>query len=104
MARLFLYLGVMALGVFLGSRKWMRSRTFPWIGKVQAVVLILLIFILGANVGSDQRVFDSLGTIGLSAAVITICTVVGSLLCVTLLRRLMGLGKDGRTKQQEDKP
>lgn len=98
MARLFLYLGMMALGMFFGSRKALRSRKFPWIHRVQSVMLILLIFVLGVSTGTDDRVFDSLGEIGISAAVITTFAVVGSLLCVTILRRLLGITKDGRKK------
>lgn len=106
MESLILYLGMMAVGGLVGSRKWVRSRSLPWIGKVQSVALIILILVLGINIGMDDRVFDALSEIGIAAVVITIFAMAGSLLCVMAVRRCLGLDGKGRRKNNglaEDK-
>lgn len=97
-----LYLGVILLGVLAGSRKAVRRMPLPRLGKLQSVVLILLIFVLGAEIGSDEQVVTSLGTIGLSALVLTVFVLAGSILAVFLVRKCMGLDRQGRTAAQRE--
>lgn len=99
---LLLYIGMLALGILVGSRRSVRSRTLPWLGRLQFVALIVLIAILGVEIGADDKVISSLGEIGLSALVITIFALAGSLLAVTLVRRLLGLDRQGRTVSQRE--
>ena len=98
---LLLYIGMLALGILVGSRRSVRSRTLPWLGRLQFVALIVLIAILGVEIGADDKVISSLGEIGLSALVITVFALAGSLLAVTLVRRLLGLDRQGRTVSQQ---
>ena len=99
---LLLYIGMLALGILVGSRGSVRSRTLPWLGRLQFVALIVLIAILGVEIGADDKVISSLGEIGLSALVITVFALAGSLLAVTLVRRLLGLDRQGRTVSQRE--
>ena len=99
---LLLYIGMLALGILVGSRRSVRSRTLPWLGRLQFVALIVLIAILGVEIGADDKVISSLGEIGLSALVITVFALAGSLLAVTLVRRLLGLDRQGRTVSQRE--
>lgn len=99
---LLLYIGMLALGILVGSRRSVRSRTLPWLGRLQFVALIVLIAILGVEIGTDDKVISSLGEIGLSALVITVFALAGSLLAVTLVRRLLGLDRQGRTVSQRE--
>ena len=85
---LLLYIGMLALGVLVGSRKSVRTRKLSWLGRLQSVALIALIAVLGE--------------IGLSALVITVFALAGSLLAVTLVRRLLGLDSQGRTSSQRE--
>ena len=85
---LLLYIGMLALGVFVGSRKAVRSRPCRWLGPLQSVALIALI--------------AALGEIGLSALAITLFALAGSLLAVTLVRRLLKLDAQGRTRAQRE--
>ena len=66
-------------------------------GIVISVVLILLIFTLGVEIGADEQVVASLGSIGLSALVITLFVLAGSVLAVLLVRKCMGLDRQGRS-------
>lgn len=97
---LLLYIGMLALGVLIGSRKQVRSRELPWLGRLQFVALIVLIAVLGVEIGSDDKVISSLGEIGLSALVITVFALAGSVLAVSLVRRLLKLDRQGRTETQ----
>ena len=72
---LLLYIGMLALGVLVGSRKSVRSRKLPWLGRLQSVALI---------------------------ALIAVFALAGSLLAVTLVRRLLGLDSQGRTSSQRE--
>ena len=99
---LLLYIGMLALGVFVGSRKAVRSRPCRWLGPLQSVALIALVAALGVEIGADDQVIASLGEIGLSALTITLFALAGSLLAVTLVRRLLKLDAQGRTRAQRE--
>ena len=98
---LLLYIGMLAMGVLVGSRTSVRSRELPWLGRVQFVALIALIAVLGVEIGADDKVISSLGEIGLSALIITVFALAGSILCVSLVRRLLKLDREGRTAAQK---
>ena len=49
MSSLLLYLGVLALGVLVGSRKVVRAAKCRWIGPVQSAALVVLIFTLDVD-------------------------------------------------------
>jgi len=90
------YIGAVALGIFVGSRKKLREAGCAWLGTVQTVVLLLLIFSLGIEIGADQEVVSSLGTIGLSAFAITALALVGSVGAVFVVRKLLKLDREGK--------
>lgn len=92
-----LYVGVIALGVFVGSRKAVRAKELRWMGRLQTIALILLILALGVEIGADEQVIASLGSIGLSALVITLLALAGSVLAVLGVRKLMGLDRYGKS-------
>ena len=96
---LLLYIGMLALGVLVGSRKAVRTRKLTWLGRLQFIALIA---VLGVEIGADDKVISSLGEIGFSALVITVFALAGSLLAVTLVRRLLGLDSQGRTASQRE--
>ena len=49
LTNLAIYIGLVVLGAFLGSRKALRSRPLVWVGKLQFVALMILIVTLGVN-------------------------------------------------------
>lgn len=90
--------GSVALGILVGSRRGVREKKLAWLGRLQTVALILLILCLGIELGADEQVVASLGTIGLSALVITLAALAGSVLAVLGVRKWMGLDRQGRRK------
>ena len=99
-----LYIGVIALGVFIGSRKVAREKNLKWLGTLQTFALIFLILALGVEIGADEQVISSLGTIGLSALVVTLLALIGSVLAVFGIRKLLKLDREGRkaTAKEEE--
>ena len=94
---LVIYLALVAVGAFLGSRPVLRSRPLPWLGRVQTAALLLLILTLGAELGANEEITASLGLIGLNAFLITAAAMAGSLLAGHILRKyILKLDKQGQ--------
>ena len=108
LSNLAIYIGLVVLGAFLGSRKALRSRPLVWVSKLQFVALMILIVTLGVNLGANDEVISSLGEIGLSALVITVFAMGGSLLFLSLLRRFVlkldryGLPRGSEAAREEE--
>ncbi len=97
LAHLGAYAAVTAAGALLGRRLPLRGRLARLPDRLQFAALMLLILSLGIRLGADDRVVASLGQIGLSALVLTLLAMTGSLLAVTLLRRfVLKLDRFGR--------
>lgn len=83
------YIILVVAGAFIGSRPSIRTRRLIWLGKLQFAALMILIVALGVKLGANEEVISSLGQIGLSALLITVLAMAGSLVAVTLLRRFV---------------
>ena len=93
------YFGITLIGYFVGSafRKQGKKKS-KWIGKFQGAAVTVLIFVMASRIGSNEEVLRSMGTIGYMAFVTVVFALVGSLLCVTVARRLMKLDSKGVRK------
>lgn len=83
------YILLVVLGGAVGSRPTVRKRELAWVGRVQFFALMALIFSLGVQLGANEEIISSLGSIGLTAFVLTVLAMGGSLLTSTLLRRFV---------------
>ena len=61
LTNLAIYIALVIVGAFLGSRKALRSRPLVWVGKLQFVALMILIVTLGVNLGANDEVVSSPG-------------------------------------------
>ena len=93
---LLLYLFFVAAGIFVGAKVLKPGREYKWVSRLQTAALMILIFTMGVNIGADERVLSSVGTLGIRALVVSLCTIAGSVLFVFAGRRLMGLDRRGR--------
>jgi len=92
-----IYIALVALGNFLGGQHLWGARVSRWLGTLQLASLLALIVALGIRLGADEEVMGSLGQIGLSSLTITLFSMAGSLIAVTLLRRyVLRLDRFGR--------
>lgn len=73
---MFTVIGFMFGGMLLGFL--LRRQDMSWIHKVITFLIWMLLFILGIEVGGNQRIIEGLGTIGLEAIVMTLAFVTGS--------------------------
>lgn len=89
-----LYLGILALGYFAGSR--IRKEEKPtWPSKIIQASVLFLVFTMGMRIGLDEKVIQGLGVLGLKATVLTIAAISGSILFVFLLRKLLKVNNEG---------
>ena len=95
MTLLLLYWGIMILCYLAACRLRAYGDRFGFISGALNVVIYILVFIMGLRMGANEEVTSSLGTIGLQSLFITVFTVAGSMMAVTVLRKILGLNKLG---------
>lgn len=75
---MFIIIGIMLTGMLLGYL--LRSRRLTWIHKAITILIWLLLFLLGIDVGGNEAIMRGLHTIGLEAFILTLAAVIGSVL------------------------
>ena len=90
-----MYWSIMLACYFIASRLRHRAESFGFLNRILTFFIILLVFIMGLQMGADEEVTSSLGTIGLQAVIMTAMAVGGSMLFVFLGRKLFGLNRQG---------
>ena len=76
---------IMFCGIALG--RLLRHRKLPWLGIATNVLIWLLLFLLGIEVGNDDRIIRGIASLGLEALVIALAGVVGGAVLSLLLWR-----------------
>jgi uncharacterized membrane protein YbjE (DUF340 family) len=76
-------------GILLGLR--LRKRKKIDLSRASLVVIIVLIFALGFNIGSNSELLESLPKVGLNAVVIALLAMSFSLLFIKVIRRSVSL-------------
>lgn len=100
MAYVLLYLACMALGYWIGSKKRNSAANYgKMINAVLTVSIAILVFLMGIRMGSNKEIIDNLGAIGVQSVIFTIVAWVGGVLGVTCVRKMMGVDKYGRLKE-----
>ena len=92
---LILYLGMAFVGYIVGAKYTNKEKDYKWTSKVTTGCLIVLIFTMGARIGSNEEVIGSFQTIGLKAAVISVFAFAGSILGCLLVRKLFKIDNRG---------
>jgi len=78
----------MAVGMFLGL-KVIPEKYQKINGMLQYVFIAVLIFCMGAGLGSNPSFFAELQSVGLKALMFAILPIVFSVICVYILTKLM---------------
>ena len=76
---------IMFCGIALG--RLFRHRKLPWLGVATNVLIWLLLFLLGIEVGNDDRIIRGIASLGLEALVIALAGVAGGAVLSLLLWR-----------------
>ena len=74
---------IMLCGIAVGYL--LRKRNIRFISRIITVLIWLLLFLLGIEVGSNPRIVMGMQTLGIEALLLTIGGAVGTTLCAWLL-------------------
>lgn len=89
---LFTIIGIMLSGIGIGYL--FRRKNLNGIHKVITVLIWILLYLLGMEVGNNQAIIEGLQTIGTDALVITVAAVTGSACFAWLLWRFINPKKE----------
>lgn len=95
---MFTIIGIMFTGMLAGYL--LRSKRLTWIHKIITLLIWLLLFLLGIDVGANPSIINGLHTIGLEALILTAAAVAGSVLASWGLWRLLS----ARFQKKEARP
>ena len=95
MIYLALYLAVTVAGYFIGVNLKKRNVSLPWIGTVQTIVILCLVFLMGSRIGANDEIVSSLNTIGLVSLAFTLIILLVTIMGYSIARRLMGFDRYG---------
>lgn len=84
----------MLTGMLLGFL--LRKQNLTKIHQIITVLIWLLLFILGVEVGSNEQIIKGLYTIGLEAVILTLGGVLGSVIAAWALWRFLYQRKGGQ--------
>ena len=87
---------IMAAGI--GAGWLLRRRRLTWLGRVTDALIWVLLFLLGVEVGGDERIIRGMASLGLEALVISPAGVAGSALLALLLWRRARRGREAARK------
>lgn len=73
---MFTVIGVMFCGILTGLL--LRNRKMVFTGQFITVLIWLLLFFLGIEVGGNRRIIEGIASLGIEAVIITIPAVLGS--------------------------
>ena len=91
---MFTIIGLMLTGMLLGYL--LRKRDLKKIHQIITLLIWLLLFILGIEVGSNEQIIKGLHTIGLEAVILTLGGTLGSIIAAWALWRPLYNKKGGR--------
>ena len=70
-----------------------RKRNLSFISRLITVLIWVLLFVLGLEVGSNPQIVSNLGKLGLDALIITLGALLGSIILAALLWKFVNKSK-----------
>lgn len=95
MKLLALYIFCCFIGIVVGTKMRKKERTFSRSGKLQTILLVVLLVTMGARIGANKHVISMLGQIGVSAFILTIFCMAGSVAFVFVTRKFLKFDRKG---------
>ncbi len=92
---MFTIIGLMLTGMLVGYL--LRKQNLRKIHQVITVLIWLLLFILGIEVGSNEQIIKGLHTIGLEAVILTLGGTLGSVIAAWALWKVLYRVKGGQS-------
>lgn len=97
---MFIIIGIMLTGMLIGYL--LRNKKLSWIHRIITLLIWLLLFLLGIDVGGNEAIIKGLHSIGLEAAIITLAAVVGSTLAAWGLWYLLYIRPNRKMTNEEE--
>ena len=88
---MFKVLALMILGIGVGYL--FRKRNLSFISRLITVLIWVLLFVLGLEVGSNPQIVSNLAKLGLDALIITMGTLLRSIILAALLWKFVNKSK-----------
>mgnify|MGYP001069568664 CR=1 FL=1 len=84
MEDIILYISIIVIGGIIGTRLRRYEEKLAWRDRIQTLAIMALVILMGARMGCNEQVINNIGTIGVTALVMTL-EFYFSLLCVFFL-------------------
>mgnify|MGYP000907711682 FL=1 len=78
-------------GIAMGYLRLLPDRLFQLTGKLTTAGVMLLLFLMGGQIGSDEEILAGLGQIGVQAVLFALAAIIGSVLAVKALEAMVPL-------------
>ena len=95
MFEIILYIGLCVAGYVVAVPLRSKRDQLGWVGTVQTIAVLALVFTMGLRIGYNEEVIGNLGSYGLYALLYTVAIMVLSVACVSMTRRVMGIDRYG---------
>ncbi len=73
-----------------------------WVGTFMNVLIYIMVLLLGMRMGANEEVIQSLPSIGLQSLLVTILVIVSGMVGVTIVRKILHIGRFGRNSSGGD--
>ena len=83
----------LVLGILLGILYKMSETKYARINKVTTVTLFIMLFALGAQIGSKDELLSNMALLGSRAFIIALFSIIGSIIALWLVVRILGIEK-----------
>lgn len=83
--RILLYVLIILTGAWLGNKGKLKAIVLKNLSKIQYACLLLLLFIMGVNIGINKEIINTFGKLGIQALVLALFSVIFSIVAVKLV-------------------
>lgn len=100
-----LYISIITAGYIAGTKLRVYEQRLKWRSSVQTMAITILVVLMGARMGCNEQVTQNIGTIGVTALVMTLAILFFSVCMIFLARKAMGFNRDaslGNKKTEVD--
>lgn len=96
---MFIMMGILVAGILAGYLLRAQKKMLGGIGKLNMLIIYLLLFAMGLSVGRDENVMNNLGRLGIQGILISICSIAGSVLLSWLVYRYCFVSRNAEKQQ-----
>ena len=94
---IFIIITFMISGVAIGY--FLRKKNLGFVHKFITLLIWMLLFLLGTEVGNNEKIINGLHTIGIEALIITLAGIIGSVLLSWVLWLVVSKKKNQRDER-----